>query len=385
MRQRTLAIDLGKRKSVYCDYDPQAGQHTFGSLATSPADVRDLLARHPGHLVVIEICPLAGWVADLCRALGVALRVVNTAGEPWSWKRVKDKSDRGDALKLAMMEAMGQHRYVHVPAPAVRQWRELIACRDDLVRRATASKNRLRATLDRQGERWPAGKGGWTDAALAELARVARPLAECGGTELWRGMLHVELASLAYTRERVAEVEARLDALAAASPRVRRLTTVPGVGPPTAEVVVAMLDDPRRFANVGQVGSYAGLTPRRLQSGQMDRQLGISRAGSGLLRKMLVQAAWAGQRNNPWMREVFARACGGKRDRRKTAVVAVARRLFVRLWAMDRSGQDWHGPAAAPSSSGPRPEPRLVRPPRHGGEARACAGAGPGSPPNDNG
>jgi transposase len=358
MQQRILAIDLGKNKSVSCDYDPATGQHTFGTLATTPAGVHDLLARHAGHLVVIEICPLAGWVSDLCGALGVALKVVNTASEQWSWRKVKDKSDRGDALKSAMMQAMGQHRYVHVPSPAVRQWRELIAYRDDLVSRGTASKNRLRAILDRQGGRWPAGKGGWTAAALAEMGRMARPLAECGETELWRGMLQAELAGLRHTRERVAEVEQKLDAMAGASVRVRRLTTVPGVGKRTAEIAVAMLDDPHRFGNVGQVGAYTGLTPRRLQSGQMDRQLGISHAGSGLLRKMLVQASWAGQRNNPWMREVFGRACGGKKDRRKKAIVAVARRLFVRLWAMDKSGRDWDGPPATPL-------PRRRRDPRH--------------------
>src|SRR4051812_11286513 len=113
-RQRILAIDLGKRKSVFCDYDPATGQHTFGTLRTSPADVHDLLVKHPGHVVVIEICPLAGWIADLCQTLTTTLRVVNTSGgdNAWGWKRVKDKSDRGDALKCAMMQAMGQHRYV---------------------------------------------------------------------------------------------------------------------------------------------------------------------------------------------------------------------------------------------------------------------------------
>ena len=345
--QRILAIDLGKRKSVCCDYDPATGQHTFGSLPTTPADMHALLVRHPDHLVVIEICPLAGWVSDLCRTLGRSLQVVNTNGEPWNWRKVKDKSDRQDALKSARMQAMGQHEYVHVPLPAVRQWRELIQHRDAQVSRATSSKNRIRAILDRQGEpHGPAGKSGWTQQALAELGRQAKPLSECSELELWRGMLHEELTSLRDTQARIDAVTARLDAMADASPRVRRLTTVPGVGKRTAEVVVAMLDDPRRFHNVRQVGAYTGLTPRRLQSGDMDRQLGISRAGSGLLRKMLVQASWIGQRNNPWMRETFARVCGDKRDRRKKAIVAVARHLFVRLWAMDRDGKDWNGPAA---------------------------------------
>lgn len=344
--QRILAIDLGKRKSVYCDYDPQTGQHTFGSLPTTPSDLHALLVKHPAHLVVIEVCPLAGWIADLCRTLGVMLKVVNANSASWSWRKVKDKSDRGDALKLARMQAMGQHTYVRVPSPAVRQWRELIQHRDRQVSRATASKNRIRAILDRQGEPWPAGKLGWTQQALAELAQQAKPLADCGELELWRGMLHEELTSLQDTQQRIDAVTSKLDALADASPRVQRLKTVPGVGSRTAEIVIAMLDDPHRFHNVRQVGAYTGLTPRRLQSGDMDRQLGISHAGSGLLRKMLVQASWIGQQSNPWMRETFERVCAGKKDRKKKAVVAVARHLFVRLWAMDRDGKDWNGPAA---------------------------------------
>jgi transposase len=107
-----------------------------------------------------------------------------------------------------------------------------------------------------------------------------------------------------------------------------------------------MLDDSSRFKNVSEVGAYTGLTPRRCQSGQMDRQLGISYAGSKVLRKMLVQASWIGQQTNPWMQETFQRLTGGKPDRRKKAIVGVARKLFVRMWAMDRDGKDWNGPAA---------------------------------------
>lgn len=344
--QPILAMDLGKNKSVFCDYGPQDGPHQFGTVPTSPQDVHDLLLKYPRHLVVIEICPHAGWVADLCLALGREFKAVNTTGEEWKWNKVKDKSDRADALKIAKMEAMKLHRYVHVPASSIRQWRELIAYRDDLMKRSTASKNRLRAILDRRGERWPAGKKGWTQAALKQLDQMARTLPECDGENLWRGMIHEELAALRHTRQRLAEVDQKLDTLAAASERVRRLKTVPAVGNRTAEIVVAMLDDARRFKNVSQAGSYTGLTPRRLQSGSMDRQTGISHAGNRLLRKMLVQAAWIGQLSNPWMQETYARVSGGKKDRRKKAIVAVARQLFVRLWAMDRDGKDWNGPAA---------------------------------------
>jgi transposase len=349
-----LAIDMGKNKSVFCRYASADGKHQFGSLCTSPKDFEALLKRHPGCCVVIEISPHAGWVSDLCNKLGLELKVVNTTGEEWKWNKVKDKSDRADSLKIAKMQAMGLHRYVHLPAPPVRRWRELIAYRDSLRKRSTASKNRIRSILDRQGDRWPAGKKGWTVAAMEELAKLATPLDECGDEQLWRGMLHEELACLKHTLERMAEVEQKLDALSAANPRVQRLKTTPGVGNRTAEIVIAMLDEPTRFTNVAQVGSYTGLTPRRLQSGQMDRQVGISHAGSKLLRTMLVQSSWIGQRYNPWMKETFERICGGKKDRKKKAIVAVARQLFVRLWAMDRSGTDWKDPtqsSSVPSAS----------------------------------
>ena len=175
-----LAIDMGKNKSVYCHYNPADGKHRFGRVPTSPKDFHDLLVGHGQDTVVIEVSPLCGWVSDLCKALGVKLLVVNTAGEAWSWKKIKNKSDRKDALKIAVMQAMGQHRYVHVPSCEVRQWRELIAYRDDQVGRVTACKNRIRSIFDRQGESWPAGKAGWTQAALNQAAgrvRRAEPVA----------------------------------------------------------------------------------------------------------------------------------------------------------------------------------------------------------------
>jgi transposase len=347
-----LSIDLGKNKSVFCDYDSRSGEHRFGSVPTCPQQFKTLLQQHPGRCIVIEICPHAGWVSDLCRELNLVLKVVNTTSEEWKWKKVKNKSDRIDSLKSARMQAMGLHRYVHMPSPAVRQWRQLIAYRDDLVRRSTASKNRIRAIFDTQGQRWPSGKKGWTAAALAELSKIARPLSECDDQQLWRGMLQEELSCLQHTRNRLDEVEQKLDAIAAQSTRVKRLTSTPGVGNRTAEMVIAMLDEPQRFKTVRQVGAYSGLTPRRVQSGEMDRQLGISHAGNRLLRKLLVQASWIGQRYNPWMKETFERIGAGKKERKKKAIVAVARQLLVRLWAMDRDQTDWKDPTPTRQSEG---------------------------------
>ena len=106
----------------------------------------------------------------------------------------------------------------------------------------------------------------------------------------------------------------------------------------------AITDDPHRFGNGRQVGCYAGLTPRRWQSGESDRQGHISHAGNGLLRQMLVEIAWLGVRHKTWMAQVYEQVRRGSDKRKKIAIVAVARRLLVKLWAMLRDGTQWKEP-----------------------------------------
>ena len=131
---------------------------------------------------------------------------------------------------------------------------------------------------------------------------------------------------------------------------MRLLDTMPGLGPRTAEAVVAHLDDPKRFKSGKQVAAYGGLVPRQFQSGEDDRRGRITKRGPAILRKLLVQCAWAMLRYNPWARAVYARLTGGGQSRKKPAVVALARKLLVRLWAMLRDGKAWRAePAATPT------------------------------------
>ena len=83
------------------------------------------------------------------------------------------------------------------------------------------------------------------------------------------------------------------------------METVPGVGPRTAEAVAAHLHDPHRFRSGKQVSAYAGLVPRQYQSGECDRRGRITRRGPALLRKLLVECAWAMLRYNAWARAVY--------------------------------------------------------------------------------
>jgi len=143
------------------------------------------------------------------------------------------------------------------------------------------------------------------------------------------------------------EVERHLDARSAVDGRPGLLQTIPGVGPRLAEALVAVIDDPHRFKNSKQVAAYFGLVPRTFQSGAMNRQGRITGAGDRMVRALLVEVSWMALRYNGWAQTTFERICEGNGKRRKSAIVAIARRLVIRCWAMLRDNTAWSPPTAA--------------------------------------
>jgi len=336
-----LAMDLAKSKTVVCEYDSDSGECKYCKVRTSPQQMHDLIVEKSPDRVIFEISSAAGWVYDIVRSLGVEVQVANPNHQGWRWKNVKRENDRTDALKLAQLSAMNQLPTVHMPERAVRQKRALIQYRQRLIKRRTQIKNNIRAILEKEGRSMPKGKSGWTEASVGRLREMVFPLEKCGLDNLWRGQLYVELEMLDAVGKCLADVTSKLDALAKSDARVKLLQTAAGVGPRLAEVVVAFLDEPGRFASGKQVGCYAGLTPRQYQSGSMDRQGRISGRGNKLLRALLVEVSWLGLRHSPWMRETYQRILRGSSSRKKIAITAVARKLLVRCWAMLRDEQPW--------------------------------------------
>ncbi len=345
-----LAIDLGKYKCVSCAYDRATAAAEFRTVTTSRVEVERLIRDAGPAVVVIEACTLAGWVHDLCAEIGVPCKVANTAAEAWRYKHAKRKTDRDDALRLAQLEALGQIPEVVVPAKAVREWRALIAHRQGLVTQRVAAQNRIRAILVGQGLPAPRGAKAWTAAGLEGIAQFARPLADCAPEDLWRGLLELALTAYRQAEELVATAEARLDEIGRAHARVRLLDSVPGLGPRTAEAVVAHLDDPGRFMSGKQVAAYGGLVPRQFQSGEDDRRGRITKRAA----RRSCGSSWCSAPGRccgttRGARAVFERLSRGK-ARRKQAVVALARKILVRCWAMLRDGAPWRPdpePAAA--------------------------------------
>ena len=344
---KILALDLGKFKTVGCVYEGASGQYRFKASSTTPTGLAQLVREVKPDRVVIEVCNIAGWVCDLLREMGVAVQVANTSDDAWRWRKVKKKNDRADALKAARLSAVNQLREVHIPNIEVRQWRALIAFRQQLVRRRGKVKNHIRDLLLSEGQILPRGARCWTQLGRAHLEALAKPFSETELKELWRGQLQVELQQLQELQRDIAQVEEKLEALAKADPRVALLRTIPGVGPRLSEAIVALLDQPERFHKAREVSAYVGMVPKELDSGETMRRGRITKHGSRLVRSLLVEVAWAGLRYNSWVRETFRRISGGKKSRRKIAIVAVGRQLLVRCWAMLRDGTIWQPPPLA--------------------------------------
>ena len=349
---RILAIDLGKFKSVTCLLDSDTNQTEFWTMSTDRHYLLAVLKNYHPDLVVIESCGLAGWVHDICTEEGYEVLVCNPNQEAWKWKRIKRKTDRDDALKLAKLAALEQLVPVYIPCRQQREYRRLVKYRQVVLGRINRVQNNIRAIFAQRGMEMVRGQKAWALERLELIAQHRKPLAECAMDELWRGELDLELIQLEHLRQHQHEVHKQLKALARADERVQLLETIPGVGRKTAEVVVAYLDDPHRFQNARQISSYAGMVPRRYQSGEMDRQGRIHKRGPRQLRSALVEAAWLMLRYNPWAKSVYDRLTSGQKTRKKKAIVAVARKLLVRCWVMLLRKESWNKETMVRQSAG---------------------------------
>jgi transposase len=120
---------------------------------------------------------------------------------------------------------------------------------------------------------------------------VERPAALFAQQPGLRPVLAPLVAALAALEEQIRASSRDLEARALADPVAARLMSVPGVGPITALTFKSCIEDPGRFARSADAGAYAGLVPRRFQSGERDTKGHITKAGDPMLRRALYEAA----------------------------------------------------------------------------------------------
>lgn len=330
-----VGLDVHLRSIVGCILNEDGKQVKEFRLK---GDVSLLLAELLNFKDKLRVCYEAscgyGHLFDrLVKLPNVAQVVVAHPGQLRLIFRSKKKNDRADAGKLARLLFLDQVPQVHVPSLDVRAWRSAIEFRRRLVDKQTMTKNQLRAVLRTHGIAAPHRKSLWTSKGLAWLAALALPTTLAG--------LQVEslLDELAGCRERLRVLERELDRIGQAHAGVRLLRTIPGVGPRTAEAVMAYIDEPKRFERSKQVGSYFGLIPQQDQSAGANRMGHITREGPATVRKLLTEAAWQGVQRCPEIRAYFERIHRDDAGRRKIALVATAHWLVRVMLAMLRSGE----------------------------------------------
>jgi transposase len=246
-----------------------------------------------------------------------------------------------DAEKLAKLLYFNEVPAVHVPSENVQAWRQLIEYRNTVIAKRTRAKNSCRSLLRSLGIRPPKGTDLWSRAGIRWLRALPYPTAMY---EIRRDLLCEELAE--FDRQ-VGVVEKLLTEHAQKHPGVALLQSIPGVGPRTAEAVIAYLDDPQRFRSSKAVGCYFGLIPTQDQSGPTNRLGHITRQGPSSVRRLLTEATWQAIRRSPTVKAYYQRICGDDVGRKKIAVVATAHYLVRVMWAMLRRGEFWNESVAA--------------------------------------
>jgi transposase len=272
---------------------------------------------------------------DDCSDAGIESFVLAPDKIRKSGKDRKGKGDEKDAQLI--LETLRGHLLagnelpsIWVPDHATRADRETVRSRLDLGTKLTATKTQVRTLLKSHRLRKPKEVGnGWSKAYRGWLQSLCPDGAWPGLATLLRQIEFLEAEI-----EQLDKAILELSATARYAQQARMLMgRLKGVGLLTAMVFLTEIGDMRRFANRRQVGAFMGLVPRSNESGESDDRKGhITRSGSPRLRRVLCQAAWSRVRSDPDACEAYQRIVQRNPKHKKIAIVAMMRRLGIRMW-----------------------------------------------------
>jgi transposase len=356
-----VSLELSRRTWLITSLSPGAGEK-MSRHAVAASDVSGLLQRftelrrkataRTGQdfpIIVIQEAGLDGfWIHRVLEGEGLESHVVDAASILTSRRRRRAKTDRIDGetlVRTLMAYKRGEPRVcsmARAPTPQEEDRRRVCRERKTLVGERVKHVNRIKGLLFAQGV------FGYEPLRKHRRERLetlqtgdGRPLPARLKAQILRELDRLEVL-LAQLKTVEAERDTLLEpatAAAAASPAAM-LARLKGIGPETAAVLWSE-GLFRHFDNRRQVAAYAGLAPTPWKSGSIDHEQGVSKAGNPRLRTAMVELAWLWLQNQPtsqlslWFHERVQRL-GGRM--RKTAVVALARKLLVALWRYTTAG-----------------------------------------------
>ena len=351
-----VALELSKAKWLVGLHSPVAdkvSRHTIAggdapALLTLIGAARRRAEAGLGGTVRVVTCYEAGydgfWLHRLLVAHGIANQVIDPASLLVNRRARRRKTDRIDLAGL-LRTLMAWHRgepqvcsMVRVPSPEEEDRRRRGRERERLVKERVQHLGRVKGLLMTQGVRdFQPARRGWRDRLEALRTGDGRPLPDCLKAEIAR-----ECRRLALVDEMLDELERERDAASdgKAPQQAALLTKLRGIGPTSAHLLAGEVFH-RDFANRRQVAAYLGLEPSPWQSGQVDQDQGISKAGNRRARRVAIELAWLWLQHQPdsGLSRWFKDRVGVARGRvRRIMLVALARKLIVALWRYLASG-----------------------------------------------
>ena len=339
MEASMIGLDIAK--SVFHVHVVDRSGRTILSRKLRRAQVEPFFARHPKAVVGLEACGSAHHWARIIAALGHEVRLIPAAYVKPYVKR--NKTDARDAE--AICEALSRPNMRFVPVKTVMQQasRGLERSLDLLTRQRTQLMNSLRSLLAEIGMIARSGERGFAE-LLQALNDAAAEIPEVLRESLRLMARHIDALSISIT-----VLQARIEAVVRNNAVMRRLMTIPGIGPLTAHAVVTAIGDGRQFRCARDFAAWCGLTRREHASAGKSRGGRISRQGETRLRTLFALGASTimrhvrtrGDRGTVWQRGILARRPI------KVAVLAQAAKTARIAWAVLTSGETYRRPVAA--------------------------------------
>lgn len=307
-------IDFHKRMSAITLGDSTGETLLYQEIVNKDHLLREFFLSYGPLKCAIENCRGNEWIIDLLKQCGCEVTVGNT----YAIKLIsqsKRKDDRRDSKILMELLARDYLPKCYQPSSDERFLRERLRLRTKLMRSKTQYKNIAHSLMDKENK----GK---------EIQSQKQRKAASQDDELAperQERLRRVLEAVEYFDQRLKLEDREIAQIAAVMPAATLLKTIPGVGDISALMLIAELGDITRFNKARNVASYFGLVPRLYASSDTRRLGSITKQGSGLMRRILVQDAWLAIRVSMPFRIKYNIIL--KRRGKKVAIIAIARML----------------------------------------------------------
>jgi transposase len=279
--------------------------------------------------IALEVSSSGKYAARLLRDMGFHVHMADPVKLALIHKSAK-KNDKEDSYKLAKLLRLGELSEVHLPSRESDDLRSIVRYRKSIGNEITMIKNRIHGLLTRSGIRIKAtdifGRSG-----LIEIERESSKLSHADRIIL-TDMLH----RIADLKKRASGIEDEMSRIGTEKKDVNLIMTIPGINIYSAIAIISEIDDINRFPDKEHLSSYAGLTPRQNQSGNVDIKGHISKHGPSMLRFILVTAAHTVIRYSGRMKSKYLKIV--RRLGKNRAIVAIARILLESIFIMLSKG-----------------------------------------------